>query len=263
MQVLSKNNKVLLADGQAVKWQSGGDTPLKVLTHNNKLLLADGKALRNLKLPATYTELPYLVATDASKAWIDTGIPYQNGCKIELQAANITTANLFGVFYTAARCRGYWASNNNLATFNIGIDASNAIFNGLSDIGTGVHKWVMVSNPNTNTTSITIGDKSYIYNQNPVDRLSFDTSPYTIYLFTVHRAAEIANNGTRVIHYFKYWDNNGNLLLDLVPVQRNSDGVLGMLNKVNGRFLTNISTGTFYKEVPASADEEIDDMEIV
>lgn len=51
MQVLSKNNKVLLADGQAIEWQSGGDTPLKVLTRNNKLLLADGKALRNLKLP--------------------------------------------------------------------------------------------------------------------------------------------------------------------------------------------------------------------
>lgn len=66
MQVLSKNNKVLIADGQAVKWQSGNDIPLKVLTRNNKLLLADGKALRNLKLPTTYTELPYLVATDAS-----------------------------------------------------------------------------------------------------------------------------------------------------------------------------------------------------
>nr|DAT33570.1 MAG TPA: hypothetical protein [Caudoviricetes sp.] len=38
-----KNNKVLLADGQAIEWQSGSDTPLKVLTRNNKLLLADGK----------------------------------------------------------------------------------------------------------------------------------------------------------------------------------------------------------------------------
>ena len=27
MKVLSKNNKVLLADGQAVKWQSGGVEP--------------------------------------------------------------------------------------------------------------------------------------------------------------------------------------------------------------------------------------------
>ena len=56
MQVLSKNNKVLLAGGHAIKWQSGNDIPLKVLTRNNKLLLADGKALRNLKLPTTYAD---------------------------------------------------------------------------------------------------------------------------------------------------------------------------------------------------------------
>ena len=60
MKVLSKNNKVLLADGQAVKWQSGNDIPLKALTRNNKLLLADGKALRNLKLPAAYQKVAYV-----------------------------------------------------------------------------------------------------------------------------------------------------------------------------------------------------------
>ena len=30
MKVLSKNNKVLLANGQAVKWQSGGIEPIKI-----------------------------------------------------------------------------------------------------------------------------------------------------------------------------------------------------------------------------------------
>lgn len=85
-----------------------------------------------------------------------------------------------------------------------------------------------------------------------------------MYLFAINRAdTNTRVQGIRVIHYFKYWDINGNLLLDLIPVERKSDGILGMLNKVNGQFLTNISTGTFYKEVPASADEEIDDMEIV
>lgn len=264
MQVLSKNNKVLLADGQAVKWQSGNDIPLKVLTRNNKLLLADGKALRNLKLPTTYTELPYLVATDNSKAWIDTGIPYQNGCKIEIKTARYGSSLLFGVFYTTERCRGYWGTDG-IVQFNIGTNVSDVIYvqlTGYSINDTVI--WTCVANPDTREVSITIGDKSNIQTAASSSTIAYDTSPYNIYLFAVNRTnTDTAVQGTRIIHYFKYWDNNGNLLLDLIPVERKSDGVLGMYNQVDGRFLTNISTGTFYKEVPASADEEIDDMEIV
>nr|DAR24082.1 MAG TPA: hypothetical protein [Caudoviricetes sp.] len=263
MKVLIRNNKVILADGQAIKWQSGGDTPLKVLTHNNKLLLTNGQALRNLKLPAAYTELPYLVATDNSKAWIDTGIPYQNGCKIEIKTTLYGNSNLFGVFYTTARCRGYWSSGT--AIFNIGPAANDAIYPqiaGYSINDTVV--WTCTANTDTKDISIIIGDKSDIRTASQSSTIAYDTSPYNIYLFAVNRTnAETAVQGTRIIHYFKYWDNNGNLLLDLIPVERKSDGVLGMYNQVDGRFLTNISTGTFYKEVPASADEEIDDMEIV
>lgn len=86
-----------------------------------------------------------------------------------------------------------------------------------------------------------------------------------MYLFAVHRAnTDTAVQGIRVIHYFKYWDVDNNLILDLIPVQRNSDGALGMLNKVNNQFLTNISTGTFYKELPANAsDYVVDDIDII
>lgn len=259
MQVLSKNNKVLLADGQAVKWQSGNDTPLKVLTRNNKLLLADGKALRNLKLPAAYTELPYLVATDASKAWIDLGIPYQNGCKVEYKATLKGIANIFGVFYTAQRCRGYF--NPTEAVFSVGTSASDAVFPSVGGLTTDTAYTVNITvNPNA---TITVNGKTTTTNID-TQYLTWDSSPHNIYLFAVNRTDTDARSwGTRIIHYFQYWDNDGNLLLDLIPVERKSDGVLGMYNQVDGRFLTNISTGTFYKEVPASADEEIDDMEIV
>lgn len=259
MQVLSKNNKVLIADGHAIEWQSGSDTPLKVLTHNNKLLLADGKALRNLKLPTTYTELPYLVAVNSSKAWIDTGIPYQNGCRAEYKATLKGTAHLFGVFYTTQRCRGYF--NPTEAVFNVGIDATNNVYSSVSGLTTDTVYTVNITvNPNA---TITANGKTTTGNID-TQYLTWDSSPHNIYLFGVNRAdIDTRNWGIRVIHYFKYWDNNGNLLLDLIPVERKSDGVLGMLNKVNGQFLTNISTGTFYKEIPASADEEIDDMEIV
>ena len=259
MQVLSKNNKVLIADGQAVKWQSGNDIPLKVLTRNNKLLLADGKALRNLKLPTTYTELPYLVATDDSKAWIDLGIPYQNGCRVEYKTTYKAGANIFGVFYTTERCRGYIA--NNTAYFNVGTSSSTTVYPSIDGLTIGtVYTITCQANPNA---TITVNGQTITYDLD-TQYLTWDSSPHNIYLFAINRTnTDTTAQGIRVIHYFKYWDVNGNLLLDLIPVERKSDGILGMYNQADGRFLTNISTGTFYKEVPASADEEIDDMEIV
>lgn len=259
MQVLSKNNKVIIADGQAVKWQSGNDIPLKVLTRNNKLLLADGKALRNLKLPTTYTELPYLVATDASKAWIDLGIPYQNGCRAEYKITLKGTANIFGVFYTTQRCRAYIDPNG--VAFNVGTSISDTAYARVDGIPTDtIYTITCQTEPPVTITVNGQTNTAYLAPQ----YLTWDSSPYNMYLFTVHRTTEL-NNGIRVIHYFKYWDINGNLLLDLIPVERNSDGILGMYNQADGRFLTNISTGTFYKEIPANTtnDYVVDDMEIV
>lgn len=211
-----------------------------------------------------YTELPYLVATDDSKAWIDLGIPYQYGCKIEMKTTLYGTSNLFGVFYTTERCRGYWGSGD-IALFNIGNNSSDAIFpqiTGYSNNDTVI--WTCTANPDSEEVSLVVGDRSDIRTNVNSSIITYDTSPYTIYLFTVHRTADISVNGTRIIHYFKYWDVNGNLLLDLVPVQRNSDGALGMLNKINNQFLTNISTGTFYKELPANAsDYVVDDIDII
>lgn len=262
MQVLSKNNKVLIADGQAVKWQSGNDIPLKVLTRNNKLLLADGKALRNLKLPTTYTELPYLVATDASRAWIDLGIPYQNGCRAEYKITLKGTGNIFGVFYTTERCRASTETSN--AVFNVGTNRNDTVYPRIEGLTTNtVYTITNQANPNARKASITVNGQT-VDAAAAKEYMNWDSSPHNMYLFAVHRKDTDSRKwGTRVIHYFKYWDANGNLLLDLIPVERKSDGILGMFNKLNGQFLTNIADGTFYKEVPASADEEIDDMEIV
>ena len=197
-----------------------------------------------------YNVLPYLVAIDASKAWIDLGIPYQNGCKAEYKITLKGSANYFGVFYTAQRCRGF--TSNNEATFNIGTSASTTAYTKIGNLVNGTDYIIsMQADPNTHSVIIKIGDNTDIYNNVPADWLAWDSSPYNMYLFAIHRTDTNSRaQGTRVIHYFKYWDVNGNLLLDLIPVERKSDGVLGMFNKVNGQFLTNIADGTFYKELP-------------
>ena len=210
-----------------------------------------------------YTELPYLVATDASKAWIDLGIPYQYGCRAEYKITVKGTANIFGVFNTTTRCRGYL--NTYDAVFNIGTSASTSVFPSISGLTTDtVYTITCQANPDIPNAAVVVDDRQQVLTVE-TDWLTWDSSPQNMYLFAVHRTnTDTAVQGIRVIHYFKYWDVNNNLILDLIPVQRNSDGALGMLNKVNGQFLANISTGTFYKELPANAsDYVIEDADIL
>lgn len=209
-----------------------------------------------------YTELPYLVATDASKAWIDTGIPYRDGCRAEYKITHKGSANLFGVFYTTERCRAIVGPDS--TSFNVGTSSSTTVFPTVSGLTTDTAYIITCqANPDIPNAAIVVDDRQQVLTVQS-DWLTWDSSPHNIYLFAINRTnTETTTQGTRVIHYFKYWDVDNNLVLDLVPVQRNSDGVLGMLNKVNNEFLTNASTGTFYKEVPANADYVVDDIDII
>lgn len=209
-----------------------------------------------------YTELPYLVAINASKAWIDLGIPYQNGCRAEYKITFKGAAFIFGVFYDGKRCRGFFNADD--IVFNIGTSSSTTVFPIVSGLTTDtVYTITCQANPDIPNAAIVVDDKQQVLTVQ-TDWLTWDSSPHNIYLFNINRDnIESANPGTRIIHYFKYWDVDNNLVLDLVPVQRNSDGVLGMLNKVNNEFLTNISTGTFYKEIPTASDEEINNTDII
>lgn len=207
-----------------------------------------------------YTELPYLVATDDSRAWIDLGIPYQNGCRAEYKITLKGAGNIFGVFYTTERCRGYLQTFD--AVFNAGTGVSTCAYSTVSDLKTNtVYTITCQANPDV---IITVNGQTITNNIKP-EYLTWDSSPHNMYLFALNRTDMNSRSwGKRIIHYFKYWDNDGNLLLDLIPVERKSDGVLGMFNKVNGQFLTNIADGTFYKEIPANtSDYVVDDIDII
>lgn len=218
------------------------------ITISNKIVWQKGDT-------SPYTELPYLVAINASKAWIDLGIPYQNGCRAEYKITLKGNANIFGVFYTAQRCRGYFETSS--AVFNVGTAASNSVYPRIEGLTTNtVYTITCQANPNA---TITVNGQNSTDNINP-QYLTWDSSPHNMYLFAINRTdTNTRVHGTRVIHYFKYWDVNNNLLLDLIPVERKSDSVLGMFNKVNGQFLTNIADGTFYKELPANTSDYVED----
>lgn len=209
-----------------------------------------------------YNVLSYLVANRSSKAWIDLGIPYQNGCRAEYKITFKGSANIFGVFYNGKRCRGFFNAND--IVFNIGTASSNTVYPTVSGLtGGAVYTITCQANPDIPNAAIVVDDRQQVLTVK-TDWLTWDSSPHNMYLFAINSAdIDTRAHGIRVIHYFKYWNVDNNLILDLIPVERKSDGALGMLNKVNGQFLTNASTGTFYKEVPANADYVEDDTDII
>ena len=68
------------------------------------------------------------------------------------------------------------------------------------------------------------------------------TDNVNLMLFKAHSIGNTRWTG-RIYSFQLYEDNN--LVLDLIPVRRKSDGTLGMLDKLTGTFLTNSGTGTF------------------
>lgn len=69
---------------------------------------------------------------------------------------------------------------------------------------------------------------------------------YPVYLFAIDDGGKTwdKNRGRLEVQYVKLWDDNDNLVLDLIPVVKN-DGTVCMYNKVNGAYYYNAGTGSF------------------
>lgn len=77
--------------------------------------------------------------------------------------------------------------------------------------------------------------------------------PYTLYLFALNNAGTLRDQASCFISRCRIWDENDALVRDFVPAIRDSDGVAGMYNLVNGVFYTSPS-GDFY--IGPSIEEE-------
>lgn len=69
----------------------------------------------------------------------------------------------------------------------------------------------------------------------------------TSYLFARHgtNGVQVYDNEGTKIYYHREYLANGTLVLNMIPVRRNSDNVLGMYDTVSGQFFTNQGTDSF------------------
>ncbi|MBR2319517.1 MAG: hypothetical protein IKA50_01860 [Clostridia bacterium] len=198
------------------------------------------KAYISTKVSETYTALSYIESTGTQ--YIDTGVFLNQDSKVEISLYNPTDFNASkgGAILFGARN----GSSGTTATFTIIANVLNKNYMRW-DYGTSLLT--------TTDTLLTVGnhivvkDKQYNY----LDNNLIVTNPendfsgsYTAHLFGTNTGGTNTLPFVGKVYYCKIWDN-GSIVRDFIPCRRNSDGAVGMYDKVNHVFYGNAGSGTF------------------
>ena len=217
-------------------------------------------------LPSEYQQIDYIYAPSNNGAYIDLGIQYANGCIFEI-----------GWVYTGNDIQIFGATNATGA-YRCLLSAHLNNGPGSSYYGTSNNQFINIFYPPNDTTLGKLirhksvykpgANQGYIEDLDTGEKTHFTIQDYTIpnnlYLLGQNYKGNYRGLRLKQISYFKYWDNNDNLLRDMVPCYRKSDNVIGMYDKVSKTLFTNAGTGTFYKEVPTNASDYVeDDIDII
>lgn len=187
-------------------------------------------------LPADYTQLTYLESTGTQ--YIDTGVVFSNtnGFSITYQTTAIVGNQRF--------CGSYSTGDSRCTVGGNGGGGASHVYVG----------WNTVVVPNTSSISdLSMGtvDLNYrncrFYSCRGVTNsaisavLATQTSHFC--LFAAMGSSGFTYGSCRIMAF--RMTAGDNIIMDCVPARRDSDGVLGMYDIVNGTFLTNSGSGTF------------------
>lgn len=171
--------------------------------------------------------------------YIDTGfVPNQNSA-IEINVLFPTVENNKAFVYGAAQDSTSNAFEcyvwSGAFTFNYGGQG-----NRINSLGTAVANKKVCITQNKNTASVQYDGGEVV--SATTGTTSF-TAPNSLTLGALHRTSGVSPTPL-VIYACKIYDND-TLVRDYIPARRNSDGELGLYDKVNKEFYANAGTGTF------------------
>lgn len=208
-----------------------------------------GTEQRNL--PDGYTQLEYIQSSGSQ--YIDTGrVPNNNDIieqKFQKVGSSDTTCSWYGSM-----------PSSQIITPRIGIGTYSS--QGVSSMFAGSNYTGNIGVADTNVHTLRFqatGQTELTYTLDGVtDVIDASTSAVppdmyepavelTSYLFARHgtNGVQVYDNEGTKIYYHREYLANGTLALNMVPVKRNSDNVLGMYDLVSGQFFTNQGTGDF------------------
>ena len=183
-----------------------------------------------------YTQLEYIESTGTQ--WIDTGIVPNSTTTAEVKFNNSKkTSFVFG---------SRWSQSPNYDTFGIYTSSSGitSVQHGAAGQAGGTTSIGDVLNQDTiveiGLNKIKVNDSTeYSYTRGSI------STTLQMYLFADNQYnGSAAETMIGKIYYFRAWQD-GALVADFVPAQRNSDNVVGMYDTVSKTFFANAGTGTF------------------
>lgn len=197
-----------------------------------------------------YQEVEWISAAANVGAYIDLGFAYDTAATIYLDQwlnGSTTTTYPFGAANSTGVLRCMLTSPDGESAHSSGFYGSNGVSYGASSIANNVtngkNEFVMTIGENVRTLR---NNSTGIVSSGTVSQAAY-TMIDNLYLFAQNYKGSPRFGGERKISAFKYYDKNNELICDLVPCYRKSDGVIGMYDKVRDIFLTNVGSGSFTK----------------
>lgn len=204
-----------------------------------------GEAVVEEGLPSAYQEVTFLRAENNAASYIDLGFAFDTKCRIVMNyhvVNNGVTSYPFGASENSGKLRCMISSPYSSKTYLYGSDGSaNKSVNIANTQGVDV-QWEIVLEPGKLAiTNVATGETSTNAAQGTY------TMSTNLLLFAQNYNGTVRYGGIRRIGKFQYFDKNNELICDLVPCYRKSDGVCGMYDLSRKTFLTNVGSGTFTK----------------
>ena len=243
--------------------------------YKGKIEIRDGKAIVNVTdkekewaeesnikvlIPDEYQEVEYIESTGTQ--YIDTKVEANlvYGYEIRYKSTGIVNQykdiyyldGIMGVNSSNGDIKVWYSYENNIPKIQIVLRNKGVSYTAFSNVEEYYNT--------LNNVKVRV-DGTVYYNGEKLTQLSGFSDPMencTISIFNVYDAHIKKNHfsSKTKLYIAKLYNKNEELLRDFVPCYRKSDGVIGLYDRVENKFYTNLETGSFQK------GEDVNNIEI-
>lgn len=191
-----------------------GSTPIKKAYIGSTLVWEKGSDILVDGNGVSYYKKNYITCDGTANTYINTGTYLYGNSNYEIKLKTDNTPD-------------YWFGDGKYGFFRTS-GIFRVYYNGTaSNIQSGL--------VNGNTYTLKIEDGKVYYNGSLKKTYTVNTSRSSA-TATLGKVNSKTTGCSASFYYLKWWDVNDNMLFDMVPAQRITDGVWGMFNKVDNTF---------------------------
>ena len=225
-----------------------------IFSNVKSLTIPEGKAVKMSdangviwsagRIPSEYQEVEYVGRTrEMSVTYIDLGFAFDTGATIYIDYQSLDTQSTqpFGAAENSGKYR-CMISEGSGVVYGYGSNGSSYINQIINRSNNRMVLKYTIKPQHLQIEDLISGQGSTASEKN----VAF-TMTSNLALFGQHYNGNYRSSGTFNIYSFKYYDKNDNLICDLVPCYRKSDGEIGMYDIVRKMFLVNQGAGKFIK----------------